>query len=166
MVVGQAEQAQGQDRVRHGGIDAAEAPRHRRPLLEPGARGGDGALAERPRGEALPDLQAVVDGDEEGLPEQAAPAEGLRHARKAQARLLARDGPQLVQRQVRRQPRDRLAIHDDQQGHDDAARPVGHLVDVEEEERRRQQHDLDRHGRDRAPRHLPVQREQNARKDI
>ena len=43
------------------------------------------------------------------------------------------------------------AVHDDEQRHDDRARPVRDLVDVEEEERWRQQHDLDRHRRHAVP---------------
>src|SRR5213076_1902212 len=93
VVVGIAEQPHGEDRVRHRGIDAAEAPGHGEPLLEPRAGRLDRALAERALREALPDLEPVVHGDEEVLPEELAPGERLRHAREPQARLLARVRP-------------------------------------------------------------------------
>ncbi len=113
MVVGVPEGAEREDRVRHRRIDAAEPAGRRQPLVEPAARGFERHLAQRPRREALPDLEPVVDGDEEALPEEAAPAERLRHAREAEARVLARDRPQLVERLLFRQPLDRLAIHED-----------------------------------------------------
>src|SRR5207247_2520215 len=83
----------------------------------------DRTLAERTRGEALPDLEAVVHGDEDVLPEELPPAERLGHAREAEARLLPRLGPELVQREVRRQPLHRLPVHDDQERDDHRPRP-------------------------------------------
>src|SRR5262249_26102500 len=105
-------------------------------VLEPEARGLDRAPAQRARREALPDLQAVVDGDEEALPEQTAPAERLGHAREAETRLLARDRPELVEREMRRQPLDRLSVQEHEQRHQDRPRPVRDLVDVEQEDGR------------------------------
>src|SRR5512134_310647 len=83
VVVGIAEQAQGEHRVGYRRVDAAQAARHRQPLLEPQARGLDRSLAERPWREALPDLQTIVDGYEEALPEQTPPRERLGHAGEA-----------------------------------------------------------------------------------
>jgi hypothetical protein len=121
VVVRVAEQPHGEDRVRHRGIDAAEPARHREALLEPEARGLDRTPAQRARGEPLPDLEPVVHGDEEVLPEELAPAERLGHAREAQARLLARLGPELVEAERGRQPLHGLPVHDDQQRHGDGA---------------------------------------------
>src|SRR5256885_6728587 len=56
--VGVAEQAHREDRVGHRGVDAAEAAGDGEPLLEPHARRLDRTLAERTRGEALPDLRS------------------------------------------------------------------------------------------------------------
>src|SRR5256885_15768844 len=85
--VGVAEQAHREDRVGHRGVDAAEAAGDGEPLLEPHARRLDRALAERTRGEALPDLEAVVHCDEDVLPEELPPAERLGHAPEAEGRL-------------------------------------------------------------------------------
>jgi hypothetical protein len=77
VIVGIAEQPHRQDGIRHRRIDAAEPARHGQTLLEPEARRLDRAAAQGAWREALPDLEAVVDGDEEALPEETAPAEGL-----------------------------------------------------------------------------------------
>src|SRR5215470_1158075 len=77
-----AEQAHRQDRVRHRRIDATEPARHQETLFQPEPGRLQGAPAERAGREALPDLEAVIDGDEKALPEEAAPRERLRHARK------------------------------------------------------------------------------------
>ncbi len=68
--------------------------------------------------------------------------------------------------EVAREPGDGLSVQDDEQRHDDRARPVGHLVDVEEEEGPRQQHDLDGHGRDAIPVVLAEQGEQDLGEDV
>ena len=52
-----------------------------------------------------------------------------------------------------------------QQRHDHGARPVRDLVEVERKPLR-QQHDLDRHHRHRAPRHHAEQRQQHAGEDV
>ena len=127
MIVRIAEQPQREDRVGHRRVDPAQTARDREPLLEPHARRVDRALAQRARREALPDLEAVVDRDEEALPEEAPPGEGLGHARKAEARSLPRLRPQLVEGQVRWQPLHRLAVHQDEQRDHDRARPVGNF---------------------------------------
>ena len=50
-------------------------------------------------------------------------------------------------------------------GHDHGARPIGDLVEMEGKPAR-QQHDLDRHGRNAAPGNRAVEREQEAREDV
>ena len=52
-----------------------------------------------------------------------------------------------------------------EQRHEDGARPVGDLGEVEREPAR-QQHDLDRHHRHGAPGHLAEQRQQDAGEDV
>jgi hypothetical protein len=100
------------------------------------------------------------------LPEKLAPAERLGQAREAQARRLAGLRPQLVEPEVRRQPLDRLAVHDDQERHDDRPRPIRDFVDVEQEERRRQEHDLGRHRRHAVPVVLAEERQQDLGEDV
>ena len=59
----------------------------------------------------------------------------------------------------------RLQRLQDEERHQHGARPVGHLGEVEREPAR-QEHDLDRHDRHAAPRHLAVEREQEAGEDV
>ena len=165
VVVGIAEGPEGEHRIRHGREDPAKPARHGQPLLEPEPRCLDGPLAEGARREPLPDLERVVDGNEEVLPEEPADAEGDRPAGQPQARRLARLGPELVKRPVGGQPFDRLAVHQDQERYDDRARPVRDLVEVEVEAAR-QEHDLDRHRRHAVPVVLAEEGQQDLRKDV
>src|SRR2546426_535337 len=93
VVVGVAEHAHREDRDRHRRVDPAAAAGHGEPLLEPHARRLDRALAERACGEALPDLEAVVDGDEEVLPESGPPPDGFGTRGERRARFSPRPGP-------------------------------------------------------------------------
>ena len=79
--------------------------------------------------------------------------------------LVGRRDEQLRDVHVARVLRLRLQRLQDEKRHHHGARPVGHLVEVEREPRR-QEHDLDRHGRHRAPRHFAVEREQRAGEDV
>jgi hypothetical protein len=72
---------------------------------------------------------------------------------------------QLVHAHAPRVARPRSQGVQDQQRHDHRTRPVRHLGQVEREPAR-QQHDLDRHLRHRAPRHLAEQGEGDAGEDV
>ena len=75
--------------------------------------------------------------------------------------LIRRRAEQLRHMDVARIAGARLFGHQHQQGHDHRARPVRHLAEVEWKPQR-QMHDLQRHDRHGAPRHLPEQRELGA----
>ena len=70
VIFGIAERLQREDGIGHGGEDAAEAARHREPLLEPPPRRLHRASSKGPGPEALPPLEAIVHADEEVLPEE------------------------------------------------------------------------------------------------
>src|SRR2546425_10922704 len=97
MVVRVPEQSHGENRIRHRRIDAAEAARHHEALLQPEAGRLERAPAERAGRGTPPNLEGIGAGDEEALPQEAAPRERLRHPGKAQAGALARFRPELVQ---------------------------------------------------------------------
>ena len=78
---------------------------------------------------------------------------------------LGRPGEQFAYVHVVRVHRARAQRHQHQQRHDDGARPVGNLRQVEEEPLR-QQHDLHRHGGDGAPGHLAEQRQLDAAEHV
>ena len=72
---------------------------------------------------------------------------------------------QLADRDAVRVAGARPQRHQHQQRHQNGARPVRDLGDVKRRPAR-QQHDLDRHYRNRPPRHLAEQREQDAGEDV
>ena len=72
---------------------------------------------------------------------------------------------QLVDPDILRIARARLQRHQHQQRHDDGAAPVRNLVEMERKPFR-QQHDLDRHHRHRAPRNEAEQRQHEPGEDV
>src|SRR5262245_23241204 len=97
MIVRQPERPERQYGIGHGGKDSAQAAGHREPLLDPAARSLEGARAERPRSQSFPALEIVVHADEEVLPEERLRRERTRDAMQADARLLPRHRPDLVE---------------------------------------------------------------------
>src|SRR6267378_3212076 len=83
-----------------------------------------------------------------------------RDARKAEARVLTRHGPQLIEPARLRQSHDGFGVHEDEKGDDDRARPVGDLEEVEEGPAG-QEHDLDGHRGYAPPDVLPEEGEED-----
>ena len=154
MIRGVTQGRQGHHGVGHGREDRAEAVLAVQPRGDEPGRQADRARAP-PLGPArLDQAQQPVDRHEQPAPARAgrvgdvaALGEGRREE-------------QLGDADPARIARARLGRHQDQQRHDHGPRPVGHLVEVEREPAR-QQHDLDRHHRHRAPGHLAEQRERD-----
>src|SRR5207244_12574585 len=99
---------------------------------EPAQRRLDGAPPEWSRAQALPALEGVVHADEEILPNEAFRRERAGDARKAEARVLTRHGPKLIEPARLRQPHDGLGVHEDEKGPDDRARTVGNFAKIEQ----------------------------------
>src|SRR5437667_9384763 len=98
MVVGEAEQTHGEDRVGHGRVDCAETAGEGEALLQPTTGRVHRASTQGTGRKALPDLEPVVDREEEVLPEPSAQGPRLGRPLEAEARLFAGDRPQLVER--------------------------------------------------------------------
>ena len=155
-----AERIEHQDRVRHRRIDRAEAVLAIEALGHESRGGVDRAAAQRRRKNGLRALEQPVDRAEE-LDRRP----GLMRAGRPLAHGLRRRGEQLPDRDAARIGGARLQGLQDEKRDHDRARPVGDLVEMERKPAR-QQHDLDRHGRNAAPGNGAVERQQEAGEDV
>ncbi len=155
-----AQRIEHQDGIRHGGIDPAETVLAVEALGHESRGGVNGAAAQRRRKVRLGALEQPVDRAEDFHP-----CPRLMRARRPLAHGLRRRGEQFRDRDAARIGGARLQSLQHEKGHEHRARPIGDLVEMEGEPAR-QQHDLDRHGRNAAPRYRAVQRQQEAREDV
>ena len=155
-----AERVIHQDCVRHGGIDGAETVFAIESLGHECLSRGDGVAAQRCREERLDALEQPVDS-----------AEDL-HAQPRLMRALwpfadsfGRRDEQLLNRNPARVDGARFQRLQDKQRDHYGPRPIRDLVEMERKPSR-QKHDLDRHGRNAAPRNGAVKRQQEPREDV
>ena len=141
-----AERVEHQHGVRHGRIDPAEAVLAVEPLGDEGHGGVDGAAAQRRRKRRLGALEQPVDRAEE-----LHPCPSLMRARRPVAHGLRRRDEEFRDLDAARIGGARLQRLQHQERDEHRARPIGDLVEMEGKPAR-QQHDLDRHRRNAAPR--------------
>ena len=155
-----AERVEHQHRVRHRRIDRAEAVLAIEALGYESRSGVDRAAAQRRRKKRVRALEQPVDRAEE-LHRRPR----LMRARRPLAHGLRRRREQLPDRDAARIGGARLQglQHEERDHH--RARPIGDLVEMERKPAR-QQHDLDRHGRNAAPGDGAVERQKEAGEDI
>ncbi len=156
IVLRHAEAIEHHHRVGHRRINAAEPVLAIEPLAHEGDGGVDRALPPALGEERIGVAQQIVDGVEHRRPDRALGARrrGLRARRE-----------ELADGDVVRIARARPPRHQHQERHQHGARPVRDLGEMEREPAR-QQRDLNRHHRHRAPRQLAEERELDAGKDI
>ena len=155
-----AERVVHHDDVGHRRIDRAHAVFAVQPLFGERERGIDRALAQLLRKQRFDDAQDLVERAEQREPAPALMRRLRRHADRfgiLQEQLVDADALGIL--------RQRLQRRHHHQRHDRGARPVGNLVDMERRPHR-QQHDLDRQHRHRAPAQHAVESEQETREDV
>jgi hypothetical protein len=153
VVARRAERLVGHDRIRHGREDAAQSVVSVQPRHDEVERLLDGALAAALGEARLDRAQDPVERGEGG----AQRGTGRIHGMGAVLRIFQEE---LAHVDALRVLGPRFQCHQDEQRYDNRARPVGHLFEVEGEPAR-QQRDLHRHDRNRAPRHLAEQGERD-----
>ena len=160
MAFGIAEHIEHHHAVGHGGENRAEAVLAVEPLGHPGDGAIEGALPRSFGKIRFGGAQNIVHAAEEPEPRRFL----LRRLRR-RADGVRRFEKQLVDAHALGVARPRLLRHQHQQRHDDGAAPIRDLVEMERKPFR-QQHDLDRHHRHRAPRNEAEQSQHDAGEDI
>jgi hypothetical protein len=151
----EAERVEHHHRVRHRRVDAAQPVLAVQPLADERHGALDGTLPDTAGQERLAEAKQRVEVLEE------MPPGGAVGTAYPVAHLPGRGAEQLRHVYLARVAGPRLQRHQHDERHDDGARPVRHLAEVEREPFR-QADQLHRHHRHRAPRHVAVERKLGA----